>query len=59
MKYYQIDEDVLATRSVIIEAETEEDAWKVWQKMGEEVFSYETYESLETHISEHLFKPKL
>lgn len=57
--YYQIDEDVVAVRSIIIEAESEEEAWKVWEQMDEEYLTYETYESLGTRLSEHLFKPIL
>ena len=59
MKYYQFDEDVIAVRSVIIEAETEEEAYEIFAQVGEEHFSYEVYESVNVQISEHLFKPQL
>ena len=57
--YYQIDEDVLAVRSVIIEAESEDEAWALWEQLDDEYLTYETYESLGSKISQHLFKPIL
>jgi len=59
VKYYQFDEDVLAVRSVIVEAENKEEAEEVFRTVDDEHFSYETYETLEYRISEHLFKPQL
>jgi len=59
MKYYQFDEDVIAVRSVIIEAETEEEATKTFADIPEEYFNYEVYESVSVRVSQHLFKPQL
>jgi hypothetical protein len=57
MKYFQFDEEVIAVRSVIIEAETEEMAKELFNVTNENHFRYKRLESVKMIISEHLFKP--
>lgn len=59
MKYYQFDEDVIAVRSVIIEAKNKQEATEAFTQLEEDIFVYEVYESVGLQISEHLFKPLL
>lgn len=57
MPFYQIDEDFIGVRSVVIKADSEAIAWKHYtEKIKEDDFSsYEVYETLDAKLSQHLF----